>query len=121
MVEKNKLSQQVINERVSQVEEQLIKVESQIQEFQRIINDLDEYSKISEDSELLAPIANGIFVKAKKLENNSFFVNIGGGVVAKKSLSSTKELMTTQLTSLEEYREELFSSLNDLLIMNGGV
>lgn len=107
----NEKTTQMIQGMVQQIQEQLLQVESQIQEFERMIFNLEEYTKTDSDSEMLVPIANGIFVKAKSLDTQKFTINVGSETLVEKTLPEAKEMLSKQIANLQTYRDELIQEL----------
>jgi prefoldin alpha subunit len=60
------------------------------------------------EKEMLVPVNPGVFLKATPL-NFDFFVNVGAGVIIKKSPEQTNELILEQYSKLKETRLKLFS------------
>ncbi len=52
-------------------------------------------------SELLAPIANGIFVKGTLMDREKLLVNVGSGAVVEKSVAEVITLLDTQKRDLQ--------------------
>lgn len=99
---------------MQQLQDQLYSVEMQLQEFKGMILSLEEYSLVKEGTEILAPIGNGIFIKAKSIETNRFTINVGSNVVVEKSKDEAIEMLNTQITSLQKYRDELMKEITNV-------
>ena len=108
----NDKTTEMIQGAIQQIQEQLGSVEAQIQEFEKIINDIDEYTKTKEDSEILAPISNGIFVKAKILDTKTFTINVGSDTLVEKTPEQTTNIMHGQIKNLQNFRDELLEELD---------
>jgi len=94
-------------QRMQQIQDQLYSVEAQLQEFEKMIRDIEEYSKIEKDSEIFAPISHGIFVKAKAVDTDKFTVNVGSNTVVEKNKNDAIDMLKMQITELQKYRDEL--------------
>jgi prefoldin alpha subunit len=105
---------QILNSHIEQIETNLDKIDEQINEVNVILKSLDEFKNIEVNNEILVPISNGIFAKAKLLNNEKLIVNVGQDVVTEKNVEQTKELISKQLVELDNYRELLTNELNKL-------
>ncbi|GEM_PF-1227345 len=97
---------------LSMLEQQAREIQQQVSLVNQKINEL-AVLKISleklhetQEKEFLAPLGEGVFVKAK-LEEKELFVNVGSKVVVRKSIKDTKAIIDKQQGQLEEVRTEL--------------
>lgn len=102
---------QLIDQQMAQLQKQLQQLDSSLLEIEFIKISLDDFKKIKKGSEILAPIANGIFVKADLKENDELIVNVGGNVTVAKSVEDTKKLLTEQADEIAKTRNELMHNL----------
>jgi prefoldin alpha subunit len=93
------------------MKEQLSEVESQCQEIMMIDESIKEYSKLDDGSEILFPISNGIFAKAKIDDNLKLIVNVGCGVAVEKSITKSRELLNKHLKDIMELRDRIAASI----------
>ena len=73
---------------------------------------LDEL-KGKKDEEILAQVGRGIFVKAKLLSED-LIVDVGSKNFVNKNISDTKKLIENQLGRLNEIKESLSNSLEEI-------
>ncbi len=85
--------QQLVSE-VDYYQDLLSQVESSIDNLKKTKQDLADFKEES-SKEVLAPIATGVYVEAN-LKNKDLFVNIGSGIVVKKSISEAIEILDRQ-------------------------
>ncbi len=97
---------------IIQIQEQLRVIEQATLEMNQINFGLDEIKK-RKNSEILAPIGRGIFVKAK-LISEELTVDVGEGNFVKKGVPETKELITKQIGKLDEMRKSLERELGKI-------
>ena len=97
---------------IKQVQQQIAIIENQAAELEGFVSDLDEFKSLQE-AEILVPIINGVFAKARLPHANQLFVNVGSQIVVPKSIESTKDLLSEQRSSLMEFRERLVEVLHD--------
>ncbi len=96
------------------VSEQLERVDSSILEIEYLKNSLDELKSVKENSEILAPMSNGIFVKAHVHAVDKLLVNVGGNVIVEKSIEETKELLDEQAKEMMTARDTLIGQMQKI-------
>jgi prefoldin alpha subunit len=93
---------QELNNRIDYVSQQI----SELEEFK---NNL-KFLKDAKNKEMLASLGKGIYLKSSCQDDN-FFVNVGAGVVVKKTPKETAEIITSQIKNLHEAKTSLLASL----------
>lgn len=107
MTEDDKIQQKylqfkVLQQQQQQLQEYLEALHSQQRELENSINGIKELSEVTLETEVLASIANGIFVKTKLKDNSLLIVNVGANVTVEKSLSEVLTLLEQQAKDLQE-------------------
>ena len=105
---------QQIDGQLKQLQQQMQMLDAQMDEIDFLIQSLDDFKNVKEGQEVLAPLASGIFFKTKLQKNDEFLVNVGSGVVTKKSTKEVKEMLDEQrkqMTELQGRFTEDFSTL----------
>jgi len=104
----------LIQQQIEQLSEHAQGLNQQSAELDISLHALDELQTIPDNSEILAPIAEGIFFKAKLQEHQTLIVNIGSYVTAEKTipeilalLKEQKEKVMMQLIQTEAIMQEL--------------
>ncbi|MFW5991257.1 MAG: prefoldin subunit alpha [Candidatus Nanoarchaeia archaeon] len=105
---------QVYEEHLKKLKEQFEQIDEQLLEIEYIKNSIDELGDIGNEKDMLCPVTNGIFVKAKVRQPEHFLVNVGDNVVCKKSPEQTKKLLEKQKEELEGSREKVGEKLESL-------
>jgi len=111
--------QQEMMYQIQMFENQMQQLQQQLQMVEQGIGELDELSKGFDDlvgkkgEEILAQVGRGIFIKAN-LVSEDLIVDIGGKKFVNKSIPETKEMIDKQIKKLEDVREQLTASMNDL-------
>lgn len=113
--QKKYLELQIIDNQIMQIQKQIKQLDDSLMEIEFIRMNLDDFKKMKKGSEIFAPIANGIFVKAELKENDELLVNVGNNVVVKKNVEETKKLLSDQLNEIIKARNEM---VNNLIHMN---
>ncbi len=108
------MEMQYIDEQMKQTEQQIIKIDEQLNEVIVTKNALTEFGNTKTGTETLMPVSNGIFAKAEIKNNDKLLVNVGSNVVVEKSVEDTKKLMDNQLVELKNYKIKLMANMEKL-------
>jgi len=108
---------QVLEQQLTQIQNNLQMLEQQLSEIEAIKASITEFEGLKKDSEVLMPIANGIFANAKLQDNSELLVNVGSGIVVKKSIKETIELMDNQGKEIEKYRVQMAEQMQKVIGM----
>ena len=98
---------QVLNQQLKEVQQKLTTAGQQMSEILVIIEAVSDLGKAQVGSEMLAPMAPGIFVRSKLTDNKEVLINVGNNVVVGKSLEETKSLLNSQLAELRNFEQNL--------------
>ena len=106
----------LIQEQLEQLSQQAEMLNQQNAELEISQNALVELEKTKLDTEVLAQIANGVFVRTKLEDNQKVIINIGANTTAERSvpevialLEEQKKEMTLQVIEAEAVMQELQS------------
>ena len=115
MSTKNKDTElKMLDTQARMVAEQLDRLDTSMAEVEYLKDSLDELSKLKKDSEILAPMSSGIFVKAKLQDTKTLLVNIGKDIVVEKTVEETKELLEERSKEMTDVREKLMQQMQEL-------
>lgn len=106
---------QILDYQIKQLQKVMESIDSQLIEMDNTIKALKEFEKLEHNSEILFPVANGIFAKGKLNDNNMLQINIGSDVIVEKSVNDTIKMMHTQLNDIENYKNEVIMQLQKLI------
>lgn len=106
--EKMARKNQYLEQQIQQVQGFVEELENSLDQVASIKESLEELKNTKGNEEMLAPIANGIFIKAKMLDNQKLKVNVGNGAVVEKTIPETIAL-------LEKQEEEIKKSMNEAI------
>ena len=95
---------QIFQKQVEQLNEHLETMNQQDTELDISINAIKELAQTKIDTEILAPIANGIFVKSKLIDNQTFIVNVGAD-------TTVERVPLEVIALLQQQKEELASNM----------
>ena len=105
---------QLLQQQVEQISEYVEKLQGQQQELEISIEALTGLQKITLNTEILAPIANGIFLKAELKDNQKLVVNVGAEVAAEKNIPEVLALLEEQKGKISENIKEAEEVLQQL-------
>jgi prefoldin alpha subunit len=98
---------QILEYQIKQLEKILDSVGTQLSEINNTIEALKEFGRLNINTEILFPVANGIFAKGKLSDNKLLNINIGSDVNIEKSVEDTILMMMNQAKDIEAYKEEI--------------
>lgn len=105
---------QMASYQLKQLQSQIQEIDENLLEIETVKSNLDELKNAKKGSEILAPIASGIFLKANLQENDELAVNVGAGTVVRKNVNDTKKLLQDRITELTNVRKEMLEALEKL-------
>lgn len=109
------LELQSLDAKIKQLEDGLVHLEEQIIEVNLIVESLKDLEQVKIDSEILVPVSNGIFVKAKIIDTQNLKINVGANTIVEKTNSEAQIMLKEQIKSIENYKNDLFSELQTLV------
>lgn len=109
------LELQLLTQKMQHVQQQAEALESQAENLDDTIANLGEISTVKQGTEILVPIANGIFVKAHIQDTNTLLVNVGSHVNLQKSVEEVQTLVSTQATEIRTLQAQLADQLKKLV------
>ena len=105
---------QTLSQELEHIQEHTKKIDEQIEEVIGLIDSLQEFSQTKTGSNMLFPLANGIFAQGTITNNQTLKVNVGQDVVVEKTVAETKELVEEQLHNLERQRDAMNNKENNI-------
>lgn len=93
-----------------EVEKQLEFISDQIRELQNFVENLEVLMN-SRESEMLADIGRGVHVKVDRKKDEKLFVEVGAGVVLRKTPEEAKKIVEGQLKKFQEAKTQLTEQL----------
>lgn len=100
---------------VEQMQKIIESIESQLNEVSAIKESLEDFKRLEGKEEVLFPIANGIFVSGRLVNDKKLRMNVGNNVVVEKTVDEALELMQRQYDEISNYKHELMKQLELLL------
>ncbi len=107
---------QMLQQQMQKVSEHLQMFNEQVEELEISKGALQELQNTQTGNEILAPIANGIFIKAKLEDNQKMIVNVGNNTTVEKTVPQLVEMLAEQQQKIQERiiaGESVIQELND--------
>ena len=102
---------QTLDQHMKKLNDELTTLENKTTEIESIKQSLEELKKTTKDDEILVPVSNGIFLKAKIQDKEKLLVNVGSDTIVQKTIEETKELVSEQQKELEKYKSEIITQM----------
>ena len=109
------LQLQMLDQQIKQVQQYLQTFDQQLVEIRNVISSLKELSKLKKGDQILAPLASGIFVKAKLEDNNEVRVNVGTNIVVTKNIEDAVKMLQEQEAEITQYRSDTLVKFDELI------
>ena len=114
VVQQKYLELQMLDTQIKQLQQQLKALETQAGELDALTVQLDEMKSVQVGSEILIPVASGIFARAELKDNAQFLVNVGADTVVVKSVDDTKGVLARQVEDIRKLQQEMMGKLTEL-------
>ncbi len=101
-----------LRQKSEEVEQQLNFVTEQIVDLENFSKSLDEIEN-SKENEMLAPLGRGVYTKVLRQKDQKLFVEVGAGVLVRKTPREAQEIIDDQLKKFIEARLHLSAQLQD--------
>lgn len=98
---------QMLTQHLKQLQQQQQILSQQMMEMAASAISLEELSEIKEGAELLVPVSNGMFAKAKIVDGKNVIVNIGSNAAVLKTTQEAKALMEKQIKESEQLSNKI--------------
>lgn len=108
---------QILEQQLKQVNQQLLSMDNQILELQRIKDNLDDITKTKANTEILVALGGGVFSKAELKDNNMVLMNVGANIIVEKDVASSKEVINSQIGQVTDVIKQLEQEFQ-ILAMN---
>ncbi|MCK5026475.1 MAG: prefoldin subunit alpha [Nanoarchaeota archaeon] len=108
------MEMQYMQQHLTEYQKQLEMLNTQIEDCSLILEGLDDISKKKPGEDMLVPISNGIFAKAKLDDNSSLVVNVGSNIAVEKNVDGAKELIRKQQAEMVKTRIQMKEVMNSI-------
>ncbi|MBW2995269.1 prefoldin subunit alpha [Candidatus Woesearchaeota archaeon] len=107
---------QMLQQQLKEIQARMQEVANQLNEIKATRMAVEEVPKIKNNTEILAPLAPGIFVKSELKDNKEFHINVGSKVVVTKSVDETIKLLEEQEKEIQKVEEQLAVQWQTLML-----
>jgi prefoldin alpha subunit len=104
-------------QKVQYLEKLLEDLDSNTKNIDALRDQVKELQSLDGSEEILAPIANGIFIKASLKDAKTLKVNVGKGIMLDRTIPETLELIDKQEKEINTTREQVLQKLEELYEM----
>lgn len=101
-----------LKQQSEEVERQLDFVAEQTKELEQFSRNL-ELLEHDKEKEILASLGKGVYIKAKRDEDAKLFVEVGSGVIVRKTPKEAIEIIKEQVARFQEARLQLTAQLQE--------
>ena len=105
---------QMMQQQIEQLSQRTEEINAQLLDLGISKGALEEISKTTEGTPILAQIANGIFIKATLTKNSSVIVNVGADTVVEKTIPEVLEMLKEQETLLTQTADQIEAMLQNV-------
>lgn len=111
---------QLLEQQLKQVNQQLLGLDNQLLELQRIKDNLDDIANTKKDTEMLVALGGGVFSKAELKDTSKVLMNVGSNIVVEKDIASSKMVVDHQMGQITDVIHQLEQEFQ-ILAMNSQV
>jgi len=104
----------ILENQAKQIEQQILLIDQQLAEFQNLQQALEDSKKVK-NQKILSPIGKGIFFESEAKEIKEIYLDIGSGVVLKKSIKEAGEIIEKQMQKFLDARSELNAEFSKII------
>ena len=101
----------VLQQQSEETEQNLAFINNQLSELQEFGNDISFMAQ-NKGKEIFSLIGKGVYSRAS-LSDSDFFVNVGSGILVKKSREETKNIIYSQIEKLTEAKVQLMAQMEN--------
>jgi len=105
---------QMLQKQMEQINEQVELIQRQREEVMESIYALGGLGQVEENTEIFAPIATGVFVKASLKDTKNLLINVGADTAVERSVTDVIGLLEQQEKGLQEKMRQAGAILEQL-------
>ncbi len=105
------LQLQMYEQQTSQVQKHIEQMDQQAAELAQVSENLREIKDVKEGTEILVPMAGGVFLRAMLSKPDHVLVNVGASTTVQKTISDAVTMVEDQLREIMDYRERTAAQL----------
>lgn len=105
----------LIRQESEEVEKELEYIKEQINELEKFREAL-KFLEENGEKEILASVGKGVYLKSSREKNEKFFVEVGAGVLLRKTPKEAATIVNEQTIKFKEAKLQLTAQLHDYAI-----
>jgi len=113
--EKKIVEMNILENQLSQLDQQFSLIEKHIIDLQNLNSSLEELSKTKKDQEFFSPVGNEIFVRSKIIEPGEVLINIGGKTIIKKKTIDAKKFIEEKIAKANELKFQISDEMQTII------
>ena len=109
--EEHYMQLQMIDEQMRMMEDELRSLEQRGEEIQRLKNSMTSLKDAKKGCKAFSSLGLGIYAESELRDTEKFLVNIGSGVVIRKSLHETEDLLDRKVKEIANIGSEIVQEI----------
>jgi prefoldin alpha subunit len=105
---------QMLEQHAKRVQQQIAMLEKQSEELLATKHAITDIGNVKPNTDVLIPLAGGIFAKAVLTDSQSLLVNAGADTVVEKKLADVQRILDDQLNDISQINAELAGQLENV-------
>ena len=105
---------QMVGQQMQSLQKQFQLTEQQILELNIAMQAIEDISKTKQGTEILVPLASGIFIKGQLKDGKNFIVNVGSNTAVPKTSEDSKKLLNEQKKEIRKVQANLNNEMQKL-------
>lgn len=104
---------QMLSSQYQKLSEQLQALEQQILDLSALDINLEDLSKVKDNTQILVPFGSGILVPAQ-IKSSKLLVNVGSNTLVEKNTEESRQVVRKQVNDLQKIQEQYQKELSKL-------
>lgn len=113
--QENQLQMQIMQSQMKNLENQYSNVDMKLAQLAEMKEILEDAGK-ADESESFSEIGLGIYAETKMKKVEKLLVNIGAGLLVKRSVSEVRAILDSQIEKLGQVQQEIINEIETLSI-----
>ena len=110
-IEEKYMMLQLIGSQMKELEKEISTIEEKSEDMINMKSQLSNLSELKLNSKSLAPFGLGLYVESEIKNTKQVLVNVGAGVLVKKSVGEARDLIGWQIKQTKDIAEKLTNNL----------
>jgi prefoldin alpha subunit len=114
------MQMQMYDQQMRQLQKYIETFDEQLIGVRNLIDAVNEFGTLKKGDLINAPLANGVFVKARLEDSQHLLVNVGNGVVVSKTIPEVVTMLEGQEAEVKQFKAETTKQMEALMkILDG--